>query len=402
MGPIGARKPAPACAQACALACALVCALAGGARAGIDPAALLEDGGAPRVRVLVGKSLRGVTVTGTDMSHVAHGSGGRRDYGGRRELRFDCSAMGAAGGAAPGPVLLASLASPTGLLGVGGLKYRGEIHVAASGPGRTCDVINELEMEHYVGVVLPKEMHSAWPLEALKAQAVAARTYALHKTAGGGVFDIENSERHQVSGHFFDATESTRRAAFETRGQVLLTRDGRLTPAFFHAKCGGSTRRPDEVWDNPVAGYRGVPCPFCRDHGERAWTRSVPRGDLARVIAWASRGGRLPPIGADPAKAAVRVEPDDPARSVLRLRVGGRPVAVKKSWFAKGLGRDAVPSNTFRARWRDGALVLEGAGRGHGVGMCQLGSLDLAARGWGHRRILAHYFPGHRLVRLYP
>ena len=150
-------------------------------------------------------------------------------------------------------------------------------------------------MEDYLSILLPKEMNASWHPEALKAQAVAARSYALHKVKSKYVskkkghevhYDLENSERHQVNGDFFDATPKTRKATSFTQGEVLVTKDGQLTPIFFHAQCGGYTLLPDQVWSKKIKGYSTVRCSYCRHSKQNRWGKKITMNQMGKFMGW--------------------------------------------------------------------------------------------------------------------
>ncbi len=117
---------------------------------------------------------------------------------------------------------------------------------------------------------------------------MAARSYALYKIkerqGKKGYYDLENSERHQVNGDFFDVTVKTSRAQRETEGEVLSLNNGKISPIFFHSKCGGKTRRPDQVWSHSVEGYTNVDCPYCHKHGPKDWKAVLPKKNFYSAV----------------------------------------------------------------------------------------------------------------------
>ena len=377
-------------------------------KASIRPLDFIKYDGSPKVRVRIAKSLGEIVVSGTDLDRTIYLKKEKKTYSGRKSIKFNCENLRLS--EREDPVLLAGLTSPTGLIGLADQKYKGDIHIVTSSSQQKCDVINEIDTEYYISSLLPKEMHSSWPIEALKAQAIAARTYALHKIASKQVarsygkevfFDLENSEKHQVNGHFFDSTPSTHKAAFETKGHILLTKEGLLTPTFFHAKCGGITWRPDQVWDNVVEGHRSVSCPFCKHHGNKNWEGRISKSKFVRFLNWLRKKGHLPHKTAFTTKDTIKIVPRFTKSSTLQLYLGDRPLLFKKALFRRYFGRVQIQSNNWNLQFDNKTLVLKGRGKGHGVGMCQFGALDLAKRGWNHQQILAHYFPEHRSVKVY-
>ena len=322
--------------------------------------------GVPQIQVRIGKDLDRIFISAMDLQSEFFFSGKTDQYEGRKGIHFYCRRKGRRGSFQP--ALLASLQSPTGLISWGEQRYRGVFNVTTSKDLNSCDLIHKTSIENYLSSLLAKEMSPHWPLEALKAQAVAARTYALVQSERNEshFFDLENSEKHQVSGSFFDQSSSTRRAAEETRGVVLVSQNQRIIPAFFHSQCGGRTYLPQKVWLTSVPGYRQVKCSYCHGLGMDKWHRSLPRKRLHKIL--------------------------------MERKSGLRNVYLRKR-----LGRKFLPSHNFSVY--SGAdrdhVMIRGRGLGHGVGMCQYGAFEMARRGKSYREILAHYYPGLKLKKLY-
>jgi len=363
----------------------------------------------PQIRVRVQKSLRDVFITGTDLKRKFHPNNSTQVFQGRKVIKFNCKNLKRASNFKK-PILLASLGSSTGLISLAKEKFKGLLHVVTSRKNDSCDVIHETNIETYISSLLAREMNSVWPIEALKAQAVAARSYALHKMNSGQVkklaghetfYHIESSEKHQVSGNYFDGNTNTELAANLTSGYVLLDDKGKLNPIFFHAKCGGKTLRPEQVWQNPLSGYRAVKCPFCKGHGQKDYVNSISLKRWRSFINWSKKKGYLKLIEASDVLKEPRIIPGRIYSRYIRFYLGERMYTLKKGLLRRYFGRFIVPSNNFKIDLSNNKIVLKGSGLGHGVGMCQLGALDLAKKGWGYQKILAHYFPEHELRKVY-
>ena len=136
--------------------------------------------------------------------------------------------------------------------------YRGQIEVGVT--GQKLSAINIVGLEHYLSGVVPREMPSAWPEEALKAQAVAARSYALAHRLGGRVFDLYADVRSQVYGGIHGEHPRATAAIQATRGEVLLW-EGKPIDALFHSTSGGRTLDAVEVFGKPVPYLAGVDDP---------------------------------------------------------------------------------------------------------------------------------------------
>ncbi len=353
----------------------------------------------PSVKVLIAKSLNSVVVEGMDLKKTVHTLRQSQQYSGRKTISFNCR-PGKRRASLPNSLLVASLSSPTGLISWGKNKYQGELQLLADTGANSCDLVNSIPLEAYITTLLSKEMNGTWPVEALKAQAVAARTYAferLRKSDSAKLYHLESSEKDQVSGTFFDATEKTLRASRETEGEILVGPTGKISPAFFHSKCGGKTLRPDQVWGGVEEGYRSVNCTFCQKTGMKDWQGKIKNKKLVSMVDQVLKKYYSDNIS----DTEIRIMPDSMANSELRLYAGDRLHIIKKSYLRNLAGREVLPSNNFIMAMKNNEIHVEGQGYGHGVGLCQLGALELAKRGYDYRQILSFYFPRHKIKTAY-
>ncbi len=364
---------------------------------------------APVVSVRIGKSLKNIHVTGLDLKRHLLFNDDYKNYTGKKTVKFNCETFTTLNRQKNKPILLATLESPTGLLSYDNVKYQGMFKVITNPKGDSCDIINDIPMEAYISSLLTKEMNSKWPAEALKAQAVAARSYALHKMQSQQVskelgseafYDLESSEKHQVGGAFFDATDSTISAAYSTKGEVLLSEDGKVRPIFFHAKCGGKTLRPDQVWHNKEPSYQSVNCPFCHNIGPKSWAKVISNERIKDFFRWASNQ-KILQEKLEPNFNSLVMVPDNIDRFTVNFYINDRPYIVEKAVLRRYFGNVVFPSNSFSLEMKRGGFVIYGEGLGHGVGLCQMGAFALAKQGWSYKKILAHYFPGHVLKKMY-
>lgn len=360
----------------------------------------------PDVKVLIAKSLKNILVEGMDLQKTIHAQKKTQQYAGRKSISFNCqpSRLRSKNNLQAKPLLVASLSSPTGLISWGKVKYQGQLQLLTNPGHESCDLVNLIPMEAYLTTLLSKEMNGTWPVEALKAQAVAARTYAYDRIKKGmGVesqeklYHIESSEKDQVSGNFLDVTNKTLQAAKETEGEILVGPSGKIAPAFFHSKCGGKTLRPDQVWGGVEEGYRSVNCTFCQKTGMKDWKHQLKGQKLTSMVDQVLKRYYSDEVhGSD-----IRLMPDSLENSELRLYVGDRLHIIKKSYIRNLAGRETLPSNNFIMAQKNNEVYVKGQGYGHGVGLCQLGALELAKRGYDYRQILSFYFPRHKMRKAY-
>jgi stage II sporulation protein D len=302
---------------------------------------------------------------------------------------------------------------------VNGRTYRGLVEFVRDSVGLT--VVNRLFLESYLAGVVSAEMgrRSQTEFEALKAQAVVSRTYALRnlrRRAALG-FDLHAGVSDQVYGGSASETPEGREAVGLTRGQVL-TFDGRPIDAFYYSTCGGRTA-------DGVEAFRAASRPYLRSFADvdqygEAYCRISPRyrwreewsGDALRTTLRRTLPATLgvPPDRASQVRdiwvaqrtGSGRVGQLGITLPADHLMVEGRVVRQVLRPASGDLLRSAAFTLTAsRSGQQITRLVAEGSGAGHGVGMCQWGAVGRSRAGQNYQHILAAYFPGATLQRLY-
>ncbi|HEY6012256.1 MAG TPA: SpoIID/LytB domain-containing protein, partial [Nitrospirota bacterium] len=281
-----------------------------------------------------------------------------------------------------------------GLTEVNGRRYRGLVELRKNKKGLIL-VVNELDVEDYLKGVIAAEIPPAWEPEALKAQAVAARTYALYqkRTAGRRSYHILATVNSQVyQGNSVERSKAVR-AVQDTEGEVLLYQ-GRIIPAFYHANCGGRTESAEELWGIDAPYLRGVDCDCQRIVENDLWEKRVRVSTVAGALKRLGYGiGLITDIGIQDVTPAGRVKH-------VVVRSPERTFLVSGDALRSTLGNVLIPSVFFEVELLDGEAVFSGRGNGHGVGLCQWGAREMAQRGHTYRSILAHYYPGTELSRM--
>jgi len=277
---------------------------------------------------------------------------------------------------------------------VEGKTYPGSLRLVRSGD--KLQVINLTDLESYLLGVLGGEMPSSWPIEALKAQAVAARTYALYHRdiRASSPWDLTSTVEDQVYRGGKPARR-IREAVSATRGIVLL-HEGNPFPAFFHSTCGGKTESPAIALGRPEFDFiRGVTCGYCRESPHYEWTTSFAPAQISRLLA---------ANGVDAGSPINRidvVELEESAERLVKVTWADGETTVTVTYFRKAVGRMKVKSGNFTCRTRSGLLVFTGHGLGHGTGMCQYGARGMALANKSYDRILKAYYHDAVLKKLY-
>lgn len=305
------------------------------------------------------------------------------------------TASGIRVGATLYPVTGIRITSASKEVEVGKRKYHNAIQVLKN-PAGSLTVVNEIEVEDYLKGVLPWESNPDWPLEALKAQAVVSRTYALFENIENRdfPFSLGSDVGSQVYGGKSIEKSMTSRAVEKTTGEIL-TYQGKIFPAFFHSTCGGRTSRADYEWKVvPHPCLMGVECSFCTASKHYAWREEFLRDELQRLLA--KRGHSVEGI------KEIRPEKLDPSGRarffVIEHAKGSLKLTANE--FRLALGADRMRSTRVRIQRLGDNFLMEGRGWGHGVGMCQFGAKRLAELGYPYRDILRYYYPASEIRNL--
>lgn len=301
-------------------------------------------------------------------------------------------------GTAFGPIV--RLTTQVGFLRANGQPYRGLIEVRRTRGGRLT-AINELDLERYLYGVIKGEIDPRWPPEAVKAQAVAARTLALQNLA-------ELRGKFASEGYTLRATTDSQMylgvagedpgavAAVDATRGIVMTFRGQPIFAAYHSNSGGHTEDSENVWGTPRPYLRGVPDPDALAAPGGQWTARI---SLAAVEAALRRGGvGLPGIAAiEPARVT-------PWGRLVTLRLadeGGRTREIGANQFRMLVGPGLIRSTMFVVNREGADLAFVGRGSGHGVGLDQWGARALALRGHSFTQILSYYYTGINIEHRY-
>ncbi|GAC1345599.1 MAG: SpoIID/LytB domain-containing protein [Myxococcales bacterium] len=297
----------------------------------------------------------------------------------------------------PAPLVIRPAAAP---LRVDGRVVAGRVEAWSEKGGLV--LVNALDLEDYVAAVVASEVPSSWPAAALQAQAVAARTYAVAQKIAqgpGARAHLGASVLDQVYAGAAHLESGARKASRATAGEVL-TWEAAPIAAYFSSSCGGRGESGEAAFRLPPGSTPYLPG---GDDGDadagaprREWT---VRKSLAELSALLRKANRL-----QAAVSGISVGATTPSGRVSRVLLrtaGGREVPMSGAELRQLVGYTALPSLWFTVAVEGGAAVFRGRGSGHGVGLCQWGARGRAVRGETYRQILAHYYPGAEIRRMY-
>ncbi|MGF1567888.1 MAG: SpoIID/LytB domain-containing protein [Nodosilinea sp.] len=263
--------------------------------------------------------------------------------------------------------------------------YRGRVLVLPVDGKLTA--INWVDLETYLYSVLGAEMPASWHPEALKSQAVAARSYALYRRdrSQNALFDVGGTTATQVYKGLASETQSTQAAVNATRGQVL-TYGSQVIEAVFHASSGGQTENSEDIWQRPIPYLRSVP-----DFDQQA-----PVFHWAETFTASQFEQRVTGIGQ---LTGVTTERATPWGRVVSIRLQGTQGSrvLTGSELRQALG---LRSTLFTVTVAGDTIRVAGRGYGHGLGLSQWGARSLAMQGYSYQQILVYYYQGTALSNL--
>ncbi len=291
-------------------------------------------------------------------------------------------------------------------LQLAGKRVTDEVRIFRRSSG-LLDVIVMMPVEDYLAGVIPAEMPLNWPSEALKAQAVAARSFALKVASQrrNRSFDLDTSVYDQV--HRFEedlALHPEKKTKLKniiesTSGEVLLDEGDKILKAFYSADCGCSSEDPKYVWGE-VSSFSSVKDPTCGMRKPKVWNLKIDRQELRAKLMNSLKlptDARLKTLHIGGRSPSGRV-----SSVVAVVESGGKIVSnrLTSQDFRGLIGFNKVRSTDFSLEWVADVLYIRGQGVGHGVGLCQYGARTLAQSGSSYTDILKLYYPRAKLKAL--
>jgi stage II sporulation protein D len=274
------------------------------------------------------------------------------------------------------------------------LRYRGEIRILQQGNNKF-SVIEEIDLESFIAGVLGSEMPQTWNEDALRAQAVTARTYAMYKKKirRDEIYHLEMIELayRGMAGE----TPRLNKIIRETSGVVMIY-NWNIFPAYFHSTCGGHTEDIHHVFGkDSIPPLTGVVCNYCNNSKHSSWSRDISKSDIEKKLREAN-------ICVSNISAVKVINPGagNHGSRVEIASLGGNK-EMNANDFRLLVGPNILLSTAFNSRSNGKCITFSGRGWGHGVGLCQYGAQAMAEKGSPWTAILKYYYPEIELVRIY-
>ncbi len=294
-----------------------------------------------------------------------------------------------------------------GFAWIGDRWYRGRTLVVPTKDGLAA--VNYVDLEQYLYSVLGGEMNGNWPQEALKAQAVAARSYALYqRNSGNNIFDVGDTAAWQVYRGVQDESPGTQAAVEATKGQVLICGKtqscrGQIIEAVFHSSSGGHTEDVENVWMQPLPYLRGVP-DFDQGTPVYEWSKSFSGGQMSSLITGVGKILCMEP----------EVTPGQKTTRVKKMKVVGEggsrtlsgddlreALSLKSTWFTIGPDCSQIALKSNPKPNPPASFTVNGRGFGHGLGLSQWGAYNMALqKKANYQQIVLHYYTGTELAKI--
>jgi stage II sporulation protein D len=267
-------------------------------------------------------------------------------------------------------------------------------------------VLLEMDLEEYLVGVVAAEMPASFHPEALRAQAVAARTYTLKKTLeGGGCNSVPGAHictdhthcqawvpDEKISGHQGEVPNIQRiRAAVSSTAGLVMTYNGTLIDAVYHSTCGGHTAAAQHVWVGSAPYLEGAECGFC-EHSP--WYMTTKEVTFSRFRQAFSEKEALPVLTSQ-GVPRIQVQEESSTGRIKTLQVGEKSYS---AWqFRQKLD---LPSSWLTYSFHGEAIRFQLQGYGHGVGLCQYGADGMGKAGWTFDQILMRYYQGIKVEQI--
>lgn len=251
------------------------------------------------------------------------------------------------------------------------------------------DLILNLNFNDYLQGVIIGEMPSHWPTEALKAQAIAARSYALYqlKNRQDEVFHLEGNVLDQVYSLQTTQSKEIAKIVEQTHNKILVQNNAPLK-AYYHSDCGGHTEEPKSVWGVGELKIGSTKDKSCSMRTKNRWSYKVSRLTLAALMGVSGVGEKLEIIKSDSGRA-----------ELISLNSKGKVYTISGQELRRQIGFDKLKSTLFSLTFDQNSVTFTGQGYGHGSGLCQWGARSMAQAGKTAEEILMHYYPLAKVSR---
>lgn len=276
------------------------------------------------------------------------------------------------------------------IIKIDGREFKGGIQILKEKNEKNFLVVNFIELEEYVKGVLYHEISHHWPMEAIKAQAIVSRTFALYQREvnRNKAYDVTADIYSQIYGGKTSERYRTNTAVKETQDRILVYK-GKPFLTFFSAACAGHTEAASNLWDIDIEPLKGRECRFCSDAPHFRWSIDMPLTEIKDSLNKSGLG-----ITEDIKNITVISRNKSGRVDQIKIYFGENDLSISAKDFRNAIGPNIIRSTNFDIQINGNLAYLEGFGWGHGVGLCQWGAYFMAKKGYKYDEILKYYYPG--------
>lgn len=271
-------------------------------------------------------------------------------------------------------------------VGAKNIERRYDDNLKVSVQGKKLLLVNNIDLDNYVAGVVEAEVGRKPPKEYFKLQAIICRTYALsntqkHLIEGYNLCDEVHCQAYHGKSFFSEIVD----ASMQTKGAVIVDSDIQLITAAFHSNCGGETVNSEDVWSKSLYYLRAVKDTFCLDKKNSFWEIEIDSARWANYLM-----AKLPASQAD--SSLFQYQNQDRSVFFPQGKTGLSFEDIRHDFRLR--------SAFFNIQLDTGKVVLKGRGYGHGVGLCQIGAMEMAKQGFSYSEILHYYYSGVHIIDL--
>lgn len=274
-----------------------------------------------------------------------------------------------------------------GTFKIGSYQYKGDLRIVYN---NKIQLINIIPMEDYILDLLPNEISPEWPLEVIKAQVVAARTFALYemKNKTNKDYDLTDDTFSQVYKGIIIVHTNFIKALESTKNEIMVYNNMPIQ-AFFHSTCGGHTEDSQNVWGKSQPYLKAIPCNYCRSSIHYQWEAKFTEEEILEKLKNYNLGKII----------AIRPVRISSAGRWITVKIIGMntDAIINGNTFRILLGIEKLKSTKFMISKQGKFFYIKGKGWGHGVGLCQWGAKAMAEKGYKYHQILRYYYRGIRI-----
>ncbi len=281
-----------------------------------------------------------------------------------------------------------------GFIKLNNSKYQGKLQMIPK-KAKRFTVVEEINVEDYLPGVVESEMPAKWQDSAILAQVIAARTYAVYQKKINTNAQYHIYKRDLAYSGSYTSHPKPKELVEKSRG-VIMVYDWEIFPGYFHSTCGGHTEDVNLVLGlKSILPLSGVSCGYCKKSKYYRWKKVIKKSEIEeRLRNFGIKVKGLSGITAE------KIGPGGHC-STIKIKYSKGTKRLNANEFRLMVGPNYLRSTAFKVKDEGSSLIFEGKGWGHGIGLCQYGTQDMARSGYKWFEILRRYYPGSKFVKIY-